>query len=132
MAIKKYKKSVSIRRSYTPFSALEGFSAKTKLLIRKAIPFCQNTIAEYIQWCCSIPYGETKHYSNIAFPGYNMHEYHRTAVLEQCILLPFEDTEFYVMSRFDEALMEKYGDYLQLPPIEEQKPRHVWIYYYWR
>ena len=38
-----------------------------------------------------------------------MKEYHRTAGLEECVLHQFEDSQFYIMKGYDEALHEKYG-----------------------
>ena len=37
----------------------------------------------------------------------------------------FEDTKFYVPKGFDGVLRDRYGDYMTLPPKEQQVPHHV-------
>ena len=37
----------------------------------------------------------------------------------------FEDGEFYIPSGYDNILRNTYGDYMTLPPIEQQKPHHI-------
>lgn len=44
---------------------------------------------------------------------------------EERILWPFEDTKFYVPKGFDGVLRDRYGDYMTLPPKEQQVPHHV-------
>lgn len=40
------------------------------------------------------------------------------------IRVPFEDTYACIPKKYDEVLKTRYGDYMQLPPKEEQKPHH--------
>lgn len=47
-----------------------------------------------------------------------------------CVLMPFEDTSFYVASGYDRILKMTYGDYKQLPPPEKQIVRHSFATYY--
>lgn len=130
-AVSLYETEIQFRRTKAPFSSLRGLNAIIKHVLRKIIYSNQNVIDKYIDICKSIPYGETNHYCNISFLGYGMHEYHRKEVLSHCILHPFENEEFYVMQGYDEALTEKYGDYMKLPPVEEQVGRHEWMKFYW-
>lgn len=37
----------------------------------------------------------------------------------------FEDTQFYVPVGYDNILRVDYGDYMQLPPLDQQKPHHI-------
>ena len=46
------------------------------------------------------------------------------------ILLPFEDTEFFAPAEYDLILKKEYGNYMQLPPLEERVPHHVINTYY--
>lgn len=41
------------------------------------------------------------------------------------MLHKFEDGEFYIPSGYDNILRNTYGDYMTLPPIEQQKPHHI-------
>lgn len=36
----------------------------------------------------------------------------------------FEDSTFYIPERYDELLRANYGDYMQLPPLEERLGHH--------
>lgn len=47
------------------------------------------------------------------------------------ILWNFEDTQFFVPNGYDDLLRSVYGDYMKLPPVEQQKPHHV-IDTYWK
>lgn len=55
--------------------------------------------------------------------------YHKEVLLEKDInkvdLAPFEDTLFYIPSDYKNFLQRMYGDYMALPPIEKQRPRHI-------
>jgi len=124
--------SVRIRRAKRSFSTYHSIGEKVKHFMRKILFSQQNIMKFFIEKCKKIRYGETEHYSNIAFLGYGMHEYHRTAVLEKCILHDFEDSQFYIMQGFDEALHEKFGDYMTLPPVEERKPKQSYDTFYWK
>lgn len=68
----------------------------------------------------------------MAWGGWKMREYYKTSAFSDYVLVPFEDGEFYVMQDYDGALKAKYGDYMQLPPVEERNPRHSSIKYYWK
>ena len=45
-------------------------------------------------------------------------------------LMPFEDTLLYVASGYDRILKMTYGDYMQLPPKDQQVIRHSFALYY--
>ena len=79
-----------------------------------------------------IEWDNAVYYSNLAFLGYGIRERHHKRVLEDTILVPFEDEHFCVMKGYDEALREKYGDYMKLPPKEKQVRGHDINKYYWK
>lgn len=45
-------------------------------------------------------------------------------VMDNYVLHQFEDTEFYIMEKYDHYLNTQYGDYMTLPPESERKPMH--------
>lgn len=45
-------------------------------------------------------------------------------MLDAYIYLPFEDGEFMCFAGWDDHLRRKFGDYMQLPPVEERAWRH--------
>lgn len=66
-----------------------------------------------------------------AGPHYGMGEWQPKKNMESYILHKFEDTEFYVMSGYDDNLHSLYGDYMKLPP-ENKRVSHDYNKYYWR
>ncbi len=49
------------------------------------------------------------------------------------ILQPFEDTNFYVTSEYDNILRQLYGNYMELPPEKDRVPGHSKIVtFYWK
>lgn len=41
------------------------------------------------------------------------------------VLHIFEDTEFFIPNNYDEVLQRVYGNYMELPPIDQRKPHHI-------
>ena len=89
-----------------------------------------DVIDQHIDLCRSIGFGETSLYIQAAFMGYGMKEIHRKAVLDDIVYKQFEGCDLCVMAGYDEALREKYGDYMQLPPIDKQVNHHGGKYYW--
>jgi lipopolysaccharide cholinephosphotransferase len=89
----------------------------------------------YKQWdklitvCKKYDFEQADYYSNIAFGGYGMKEYCKKDVLNDFILHPFEQNEFYILSGYDYELRSKYGDYMTPPPPEKQVAQHDYEYY---
>ena len=129
-----WKKGMVIRDCLRPLSFDRGLHAflgqvKNKYLHRHRL----NRICDqHIALCREIPFESAEYYSNISWPGFKMREYYRKDALSSYILMPFEDAEFYVMQGYDGALRSKYGDYMQLPPVEERETRHQFNKYYWK
>ena len=127
-----WSNTLRVRRSFRTFDKEKGIFSKIKLVGRKLLFKKMHFIAPLIRMCKEIPYGSTNHYINAAFPGYQMNEYHRIEVLNSYILHKFEDTYFYIMSGYDEALKEKYGEYMSLPPIDQRRPKQNYDIFYWK
>ena len=89
-----------------------------------------DVIDEHISLLRSIVYGDTPYYTQAAFMRYGLKECHSISVFEKVVLVPFEDSFFYARSGFDDALREKYGDYLQLPPVEKRINHHGGKYFW--
>ena len=61
----------------------------------------ENGTENYVDWC----------FSKEVFAGF--------------ILKDFEDYKFYIPQQYHEYLSTAYGDYMELPPIEERENRHL-------
>ncbi len=59
-------------------------------------------------------------------------KHHAIETFKKCSLLPFEDYHFFVMDGYDVVLKQRYGDYMKLPPLEEQHPKQIYIKFYWK
>ena len=106
--------------------------AKLKLIAKRIVYYRSNAFNVYEKMCQEIPYGNTDHYCNYAYQEYGMREYHRTAVLNECELHNFEDCQFYMMTGYDEALHEKFGNYMELPPMEKRVSKHDIYTHFWK
>lgn len=132
--MKKYwKVGVRKRVALRPLSSAVGWYKKSRLFLKKAISKVTSfsAIDKHIELCKAIPFGSTSYYCNLAFMSYGIRERHRIAVLKERRLVPFEGEFFYIMNGFDEALRDKYGDYMKLPPMEKRIRAHSSNKYYW-
>ena len=86
-------------------------------------------IKKMVKIMSKIPYGSTPYVGQcsclddgpIQFPIKDFKNY---------VLLPFEQYEFYAISGYDHHLRQLYGDYMQLPPENQRKPKQSWIHFY--
>lgn len=100
---------LTIQKIVKPFVALIPVSIFKKLLLM------YNKSAKKSKF-----YYDPDGYSTKAvFPKEWMNEY---------TLMPFEDTEFYVMKEYDKYLTQVFGNYMQRPPVEEQASHHGFFY----
>lgn len=123
----------TLRTVHNSFSQVSGLKKKLHLLVKKIVaPFCSPAAMDrFIEQCKQLNYNEANYYSNLSFLNYGIRERHRKAVLEETVLAPFGKDSFYIMKGFDEALTDKFGDYMTLPSKEKQVPVHGFNRYYW-
>ena len=50
---------------------------------------------------------------------------YKKEVFGEPVSLPFEDTVMYCPAQWDALLTQQFGDYMELPPLDKQKPIHV-------
>ena len=50
---------------------------------------------------------------------------HRKEVYQERVKVQFEDGQYWAPAGYDEYLSNIYGDYMKLPPIEQQKTHHI-------
>ena len=125
-----------IRRAQRPLRNCKKLSYLPRLILVKLLYGWQlyrsKLWDKHIAMCKRIPFEKAEYYSHHAWAGWGMREYYKTSAFSDYKLMKFEDGEFYVMQGYDGALRAKYGDYMQLPPVEERQPRHTMNKYYWR
>ncbi len=66
----------------------------------------------------------------IVWVSYNTYEIYPSELFDSYVDLTFEDLRVKAMSGFDTYLRTAYGDYMKLPPIEQQCQTHEYTAYY--
>ncbi|PID83042.1 MAG: hypothetical protein CSB15_00210 [Clostridiales bacterium] len=66
--------------------------------------------------------------------GFSIGESYDKPIFKSCfekkLLTKFEDREYYIPVGYDEWLKSIYGEYMNLPPVDKQKPHHSFDAYY--
>lgn len=87
---------------------------------------------KHIMLCKQIPFSNSIMFSNLSFMAYGIKEYGNSECFSNYILTSFEDCQFYIISGYDKALRDKYGDYMKLPPEKNRISKHDFNKYYWK
>lgn len=120
------------RGAQVDFSDLHSLSDKIKILIKK-IFFKTHSSTPALQRIISrIEYEHANYVTNLSCPDDWGAEHFKKEMFDNYLKLQFEDTEFCVISAYDQMLKEYYGDYMRLPPIEQQVARHDGVTYFWK
>lgn len=108
-----------------------NITAKLKFLLKKifAYSILHNPVRSIIKERRKYDYTTSEYF--FCTPHYGMGEWQPKKNMGSYILHKFEDTEFYVMSGYDDNLHSLYGDYMKLPP-ENKRVSHDYNKYYWR
>ena len=64
--------------------------------------------------------------------SYELDDCQNIGLFDDKVLLPFEDAEFYAPKDWDKVLRNIFGDYMQLPPKEEQVPHTSYAKFFWK
>lgn len=86
----------------------------------------------YDRICKKLKWGDTNHICNFSYMAYGIREYEFYEDFKEFILVDFNGHKFYCAKGFDRIMRRKYGDYMKLPPIEEQMKRQHDFVYYWK
>ena len=127
-------KSIKARKALRPLDGDRPFKYNLNTLKKKLfIPFMKSPeyhLDEMGRIIGMTPYGSTSHLTQFTFPS--KEEYFDSQVMDGYHLVDFEDARFYAIDRYDEMLRIQYGDYMQLPPVEERTPKQDYIKFYWK
>lgn len=115
-------KCIKRRSALARFNKEWGAKYNIKLLVKKLV--WRNGLAakryndSVIEYSKKVRFGTTSHWSQLCcLDSYELYdvEWFKTA-----IPMPFEDTEVMVMNGYHDVLNNCYGDYMQLPPVEQR------------
>ena len=82
--------------------------------------------------CSGIAWGETNHWSQIVNLDDGVKNYQNISDFSSLVTMVFEGHSFCVLNGYHSFLTNIYGDYMKLPPKEEQRPKHGRTRYYWK
>ena len=95
-------------------------------------PSIKKVTQRHTEVMCAYPYGSTKHCSQLAIPDAGTREYVDADVMNDYVEVEFENTKLMAVKAYDSVLTKTYGDYMQLPPVEERVPKQYYIEFYWK
>lgn len=99
----------------------------------KRIAYCKTESilklkADFHTHLCKTPF-ETSELAGVISGSYGKKEIVKKGVFIEYEEMPFEDSSFMAISRYDEYLGAIYGDYMKLPPVEKRtNPHHYHVY----
>ena len=96
----------------------------------KTIPFFGYVQRKYRDLVFAYPYGQNQYYLVDSGRLDWAHTYDYD-LFDSVVDVDFEGHRFMAIARHEEYLKQRYGDYMQLPPLEDRKPYHGGVYY-WR
>ena len=102
---------------------LLGCLQLAKLFIEtRGIPFSK-WHGQVIEICKENSFGETEKCSSLVCVEANLknkQEVFLTSDFQDYQLVPFEDSQFYIIKAYDRVLTTVFGDYMQIPPVEKR------------
>lgn len=109
------------------------FSQWLKYLVKYLLLKCgeSSPIERLIELCTKHTYSDSKYVGQFSCP-----DAHETILekkwFEQTILLDFEGEQFPAPVGYLELLQNQFGDFMQLPPVEQRIPHISMAKFYWR
>ena len=116
------RKCIKRRRALAHFNKEWGVKYNIKLLVKKIL--WRNGLAarkyneKVIENSKKVRFGATSHWTQLSCP--DCYERFDNDWFSAVSLMPFEDTEVMVMNGYHEVLKECFGNYMQLPPVDQR------------
>lgn len=130
-----WKKSITARTACGRFRSDKSMLFNIKLIAKKILygngKVALRCINRVVTMAKEFPWGKTGHFSQLCC--LDSYEYHSCDSFKSASYMPFEDTEVMVMNGYDEVLRACFGDYMKLPPVEQQVGHtNELIKFYWK
>ncbi len=77
------------------------------------------------------PYGSTGHVSQLGVRGWIYRDHYPADILDQTLLMPFEDTQVRVPRDYHTFMIPQYPDYMTIPPVEK-RVTHTATKFFWK
>lgn len=134
------QKSFKQERDYriikaSKFSKSSGLKYNVTLFLKKIM--CSfininNLVSKHVVLAKAHNVDECDYVGAKCYVGYGVKEHHSKESFNDFVLMPFENRLFYVCNGYNEVLTNIYGDYMELPPVEQRVPKQSYIKFYWR
>ena len=125
------RQQIRRRKVKRPFWRLR-FKKKMQYIRAKFGKSLEKVQREYIHKLSLLNYGSTKHCAQLTAPD-NINEYFDREIMEHYTGIEFEGNTFNAVKDYDALLQLCYGDYMQLPPVEDRVPKQIsYIKFYWK
>lgn len=110
---------------------------RIRLLFEKIVTINGLGLTKYVNELCETAtkyeYGKMPYWASLTnVRSHKEWKHHPINTFEKCHLTKFENCEFFIADGYDIILTQRFGDYMQLPPKEEQVPKQGYIHFYWR
>lgn len=130
-----YNKMYLTRSKYAKFSFNRSLIWNLKVLIKKII-YSQNDVFELMNKYWDIvkisDFSSSEYCGQLAFPCYYPKEYYPTKWFSEYVEMQFCGKSFWGIKDYDAYLSNYFGDYMQLPPIDQQVPKHSEHTFFWK
>ena len=120
------KNPISYNTAKSPLKKIRIFIKKTL-----SIFFPDFFILAYIKMCQEYDFLTSDYLANYSTMQNKFREWQPKSTMLKFVLHKFEDGEFYIMEDYKTSLTSLYGNYMSLPP-KEQQVAHIDNSYYWR
>ncbi len=134
-----WRKQIQYRYSLASFSILQKIFPLKDLAILMAIklrghgPQVIHSLNDsIIKEAKAIGFGQTKHWSQLVNLDDWTKCYQDIDDFQYLVDVEFEKKYFKALNGYDRFLKRLYGDYMELPPIEERQPKHSRVPFYWK
>ena len=124
--------SLAYRSTKMKLSDCNGNIEKLKVIIKRLLFCCYSPIAQTIKILQECDYDKCNYTTNLSCPDSWGVEHFRKELFDSYTTLPFEGQNFCVMKDYHMVLKDYYGNYMQMPPKEQQVSKHGVYKYYWK
>lgn len=128
-----YLEQLRFRYSVDPIAKLLRRPKPIRSIIKKILYHgkIDHILSKHEQLSTMFNQKNTKHWSQLTCPDPSK-EYHLMEDFNETVMLPFEDAEFCALKGYERILTEMYGDYMQLPPVEQRKGSFDETTFFWK
>lgn len=115
------------------FSHAKGLKMKVRAFTKKCLSLLvpKDFGRTYAKMCQEYDFEKSSYLANYATMKNGFREWQPKSSMDSFVLHRFEDRDFYIMEDYKISLTSLYGDYMKLPPKEQQVPSDVNTFF-WR